>query len=1242
MRTLRSILSSAPLSGRVLTATLLLATSFGVTACANTSRSAVDDDTGASTDGDATGTTDGDVADGQDATDATDGQDATDGSDGQDATDGADGQDGSSEVVECNAPAPAAPPGTAGCSVEAGGTLTLISGDILAPDKVYLGGSVLLGADGLIQCVGCDCAAQAGDATKVICPDAVVSPGLINAHDHVGWMNDAPWVATENDVDPALRWEHRHDWRKGKRSHPSVKTGGGGASEDERAFGELRFVLGGGTAIFGSGAGVGLLRDLDKTGGGESGLSGQGAEYQTFPLGDSGGELIASGCDYPKPVGAENGAFVPHVSEGIDPEARNEFLCLTGQGQGAVDILDGNSAIVHGVGLNATDVAFMQTRGIGLVWSPRSNVSLYGETARVTLMHSLGIQIGLGTDWIPSGSMNMLRELACADYLNQNHFGGFFSDEDLWRMATFGAAATLGVDAEIGALAVGYAGDVAIFAKSGRTAHRAVVAASVGDLIAVFRGGKVVAGNAPVVDGLESGCDSLGDVCGQEKKACITRDVGKSWGSIQNAKGYELFFCGVPDREPTCVPTRTLPGDSIDGSTLYGASMPDDADGDGVAGAADLCPTIFNPIRPLDGGKQADADQDLVGDECDPCPLDADSTSCSKFDPNDPDKDEIPTTADNCPTVPNKDQADGDSDQKGDLCDDCPEYSNPGAAGCLAAIVDVKTLDAFEGKIVAIENLVVTAVGSNGFWAQTDADPPVDHSGVFAFTGAVPTVKVGDGITVQSATVSKFFGQVQLTQLTVKVDSSENDLFPIGLQASQLGAIVGAGSEASFEGMLVTVLEPTVINAKPAGGAGDTDAVNEVELTGGLRLDDAIWPKDVPYLNPPQNGDTFGAITGVLAWRNGYLKLLPRGTADVLYGDAKAKALSPAVVFQRIGKSGATFPEVLRIELSNASGTPTDVTLESSDDSIMKPALTTLTIPAGALTADIDIEGLTAGEATLSATAGGKTVTASVRVLADDEEPAVVAVSPAAVNLVVDKSGEFDVTVAFPAPVAGMTVALSYTGGLTGPADVVIAGNELGASFTVTAPSDPGEGSITAAAGGEEATSTVTIVALSDVSLDIGGYKLVQTAADKSFTIPAGTMIQAGGYLVIARNSARAAFETFYGGPLAANVVFINSGDKFPSINGDETFSLVNAGGQVLDGPTVAHQTSKKFFTRAIPVVAASGAAAWTNPATATPGAGQGIDSKPNGVYISEWADPTGSGEFAYEFVELHFDGPKL
>jgi len=61
---------------------------------------------------------------------------------------------------------------------------------------------------------------------------------------------------------------------------------------------------------------------------------------------------------------------------------------------------------------------------------------------------------------------------------------------------------------------------------------------------------------------------------------------------------------------------------SVEGSTVYdGVATAGDLDGDGIANGSDSCPSVFNPIRPVDGGSQADLDTDGLGDECDPTPV---------------------------------------------------------------------------------------------------------------------------------------------------------------------------------------------------------------------------------------------------------------------------------------------------------------------------------------------------------------------------------------------------------------------------------------------------------------------------------------------------------------------------------------------------------------------------------------------------------------------------------------------
>src|SRR5690606_19237158 len=142
------------------------------------------------------------------------------------------------------------------------------------------------------------------------------------------------------------------------------------------------------------------------------------------------------------------------------------------------------------------------------------------------------------------------------------------------------------------------------------------------DVLLVLRGGKVLSGDAAVVEALgDEKCEAL-DVCGRELKICAERETGRTIAALRTAAGgnpYPLFFCGEPEKEPSCVPMR--PGE-------FPQSLPDDPDGDGI-GAGDLCPDVFDAPRPLDGDRQADADGDGLGDACDPCPLNAHTTDCS-------------------------------------------------------------------------------------------------------------------------------------------------------------------------------------------------------------------------------------------------------------------------------------------------------------------------------------------------------------------------------------------------------------------------------------------------------------------------------------------------------------------------------------------------------------------------------------------------------------------------------------
>ncbi|MBP9212589.1 MAG: hypothetical protein KBF97_07280, partial [Bacteroidetes bacterium] len=178
------------------------------------------------------------------------------------------------------------------------------------------------------------------------------------------------------------------------------------------------------------------------------------------------------------------------------------------------------------------------------------------------------------------------------------------------------------------------------------------------------------------------------------------------------------------------------------------------------------------------------------------------------------------------------------------------------------------------------------------------------------------------------------------------------------------------------------------------------------------------------------------------------------------------------------------------------------------------------------------------------------------------------------------------------------------------------------------------------------ATALLTVVLTAFAaaqSLDISGYKIVQANAALTITIPAGTVIPPGGYVVIARNTTKAAFETFFGITLNSNVTFINGfavvgSNGFPSINGAETYELQNATSVKIEGPTIAMPAATPFNSvkRKSPIGDATLEASWTRDVVTAANPGTGMTNTNTGkLIISEFSDATA---FANEFVELYYD----
>jgi cytosine/adenosine deaminase-related metal-dependent hydrolase len=141
--------------------------------------------------------------------------------------------------------------------------------------------------------------------------------------------------------------------------------------------------------------------------------------------------------------------YILHLSEGTDSAARNHFLAL--KMSDSEWALANSLAGIHCVALTSEDFAVLASHGASMVWSPLSNLLLYGQTADIKAAKAAGVRIGIGSDWAPSGSKNLLGELKVAQLAN-SAAGGVFTDRELVAMATRTAAEILKWDGALGSL----------------------------------------------------------------------------------------------------------------------------------------------------------------------------------------------------------------------------------------------------------------------------------------------------------------------------------------------------------------------------------------------------------------------------------------------------------------------------------------------------------------------------------------------------------------------------------------------------------------------------------------------------------------------------------------------------------------------------------------------------------------------------------------------------------------------
>ncbi|MEA2192647.1 MAG: 5-methylthioadenosine/S-adenosylhomocysteine deaminase, partial [Solirubrobacteraceae bacterium] len=298
-------------------------------------------------------------------------------------------------------------------------------------------GTLYVDRDGVIVAVApaADPPPPGFERANRVATGGVVYPGLIDLHNHIAYNCLGLWIAP----DRSRPWTARDQWPLDPDYLPSITLPVNAlCAANGKAvlkYVETKAVAGGVTAIQGS----------SKVGRPFEGWMVRNVEYETFRTGvvrvHQAVFPLTEERDFRKvrrQLDAGD-AFVYHLCEGTDPALLSDYDALGGH-----DCLAPRFVGIHCTALGDEQFADWQPRGGSIVWSPFSNLWLYGATTDIAAARARGMRICLGSDWSPSGTKSLLGELKVADLHNREALGGLLSDEEICRMVTCNPADALG------------------------------------------------------------------------------------------------------------------------------------------------------------------------------------------------------------------------------------------------------------------------------------------------------------------------------------------------------------------------------------------------------------------------------------------------------------------------------------------------------------------------------------------------------------------------------------------------------------------------------------------------------------------------------------------------------------------------------------------------------------------------------------------------------------------------------
>jgi cytosine/adenosine deaminase-related metal-dependent hydrolase len=389
-----------------------------------------------------------------------------------------------------------------------------------AASEVIAGATLYLDGDSIAAVARPGAPVPAGfEGVAVVDTGGTIFPGLIELHNHLAYNTIGLWQVTGKFGD-------RDKWRDAPAYVDGLKRPSQVLAAHDQLLGaitryvECKCLVGGVTTTQGI-----RLNGAASIGGYFRGL----VRNVEAPLDAA---LNAAMTRIPDVTAREVGEFrgaltrhaccLLHLSEGTDEHAHQAFFALS---TAAPPAIMKSLVGIHCVVLNNADFKAMGASGAKMVWSPLSNLLLYGDTANVKAARDNGVTIGLGSDWTFSGSKNLLGELKVARAVNAIRNYGF-SDRDLVAMATCDGAKVLSWDHRVGSLERGKLADVIVIDGAAGDPYAALLEATEHGVVLSVIGGEPRYGTSALMKqlGADQGDIDETTIAGRKRILSFTSD----------------------------------------------------------------------------------------------------------------------------------------------------------------------------------------------------------------------------------------------------------------------------------------------------------------------------------------------------------------------------------------------------------------------------------------------------------------------------------------------------------------------------------------------------------------------------------------------------------------------------------------------------------------------------------------------------------------------------------------------